>query len=87
MFLEALQDLVKVHEYSWGGMALTNLYHYLSEATKYQIMSMGGYVILLQVINSTLIIYLFFIFVFMILYLQIQYIFIMGLDQVNNIFS
>jgi len=74
MFLEALQNLVKVHEFSWGGMALTNVYHYLSEATKYQIMFMGGYIILLQVINSTLIIYLVFIFVFMILYLRIQYV-------------
>jgi hypothetical protein len=44
LFLEGLEDLPTVHEWSWGGMTLIYLYHYLSEAIKYQISSTGCYI-------------------------------------------
>jgi len=41
IFREAPQDLDQLYEWSWGGMTLSFLYHYLPQATTFKITSIG----------------------------------------------
>jgi hypothetical protein len=50
IWLMALQDLDKVHEWSWGGMTLAFLYTQLTLDTEPTIGAVGGYMTLLEVI-------------------------------------
>jgi len=50
VFLEATEDLTMVNRWSWGGMVLAHLYHYLHESTLTGTRTMGGNVILLTVL-------------------------------------
>jgi len=48
--LEGMQNLSKVHEWSWDGMTLANLYHQLYEATNPRKDSISGYLCLLVIV-------------------------------------
>jgi len=43
MRLEGMRNLSRVHEWSWGGMALANVYHQLFEVTDLRKNSIVGY--------------------------------------------
>jgi len=50
IWLNTMRDLTKIHEWSWGGMTPTNLYHYLTKATNIKNDSLIGYLSLIDVV-------------------------------------
>lgn len=58
ILLDAMWDLTRIHEWSWGGMKLTNLYNFVSKATDAPRGSLDRYMTLVE-----LVIYFVFIFV------------------------
>jgi len=50
IWLDAMQDLARIHEWSRDGMKLANLYHFLSKAIDVVTGSLDGYVTLVELV-------------------------------------
>lgn len=58
IYLEAMVDLNRVNRWSWEGMTLAHLYHYLTDFVRPGMKTMDGCVTLLMIINLIIFVYL-----------------------------